>query len=277
MSAPSEEPNVALADEIEALNSIYGDQTIKVVEANSTSLAEEVVLRFPDKSFSFNLVFEATYPDTPPVIKGIHSVSDGGAKGEGRTAARLLTKTLQKIWSPGQVCLFDLIEEAQANAQDQGAETDGEHTEGGSIDDLAHEEEETENIASQDKTSASTMYAALIRTHHITSRKKVATLKAVAKEVGCAVLLRSGATPGVMYVESRNKDNVKKWVDTVHGLRYKDYQLVSPTSILPGRAIAVAGDSFDFEEVGTVKDFGAKMQEKGILDWWRKAMGYLSE
>ena len=277
MSMPSEQPNVALADEIEAINSIYGDHTITVVEANSTPQAEEVVLQLPDKSFSFVLVFQVTYPDTAPVIKGIHSVSDGGAKGEGRTAEKLLTETLQRIWSPGQVCLFDLIEEAQAISQDQGADTDGEYAEGESIGDSTHKQEETETLATQGSSPSNTMYAALIRTHHITSRKKVATLKATAKEVGCAVLLRSVATPGVMYVESRNKEKVRKWVDTVHGLRYKDYQLVSPTSIVPGRAIAAAGDSFDFEEVGTVKDFGAKMQEKGILDWWRKAMGYLSE
>jgi len=277
MSTASEQPNAALADEIDAINSIYGDQTINVVEANSTPLAEEVVLRLPDKPFSFILAFQANYPDTAPAIKGIHSVAEGGAKGQGRTAEKLLTETLQRIWTPGQVCLFDLIEEAQMISEDQSAETDGEHAEGGSINTTTDEHEEPENLATRSKTSSTIMYGALIRTHHITSRKKVATLKAAAKEVGCAVLLRSGATLGVMYVESRNKDNVKRWVDTVHGLRYKDYQLVSPTSVVPGRAFAAAGDSFDFEEVGTVKDFGAKMQEKGILDWWRKAMGYVSE
>jgi hypothetical protein len=121
------------------------------------------------------------------------------------------------------------------------------------------------------------MYAALIRTHHITSRKKVATLKAAAKRSGCAVLLRSGGTPGVMFVESSKAENVQKWVDTVHSLRYKDYQLVSPTTILAGKAFRPAKESFDFEEVDTVKEFGARMEQKGILDWWRKAMGYVSE
>jgi hypothetical protein len=80
-----------------------------------------------------------------------------------------------------------------------------------------------------------------------------------------------------MYVESPKAENVQKWVDTVHDLRYKDYQLVSPTAFLAGNAVRPAKDSFDFEEVDTVKEFSARMEQKGILDWWRKAMGYVSE
>lgn len=59
------------------------------------------------------------------------------------------------------------------------------------------------------------MYHALIRTHHITSRKKVATLKAAAKNHGCYALLRSGGTPGIMYVRGE-EGGVKEWVETVH-------------------------------------------------------------
>lgn len=59
------------------------------------------------------------------------------------------------------------------------------------------------------------MYHALIRTHHITSRKKVATLKAAAKRHGCFALLRSGGSPGIMYVRG-DEVSVKKWVDIAH-------------------------------------------------------------
>jgi hypothetical protein len=121
------------------------------------------------------------------------------------------------------------------------------------------------------------MYTALIRTHHITSRKKVATLKAAAKAIRCSALLRSGGMPGVMYVESRHEASVRKWVDIVHDLRYKDYQLVAPPARLIDRGAGSAGDGFAFEEVESVKEFGAKMQEMGIWEWWRKAMGYSSE
>ncbi len=60
------------------------------------------------------------------------------------------------------------------------------------------------------------MHHALIRTHHITSRKKVATLKAAAKKLGCSALLRSGGTPGIMYVRAEEEEAVRDWVGVVH-------------------------------------------------------------
>ena len=120
------------------------------------------------------------------------------------------------------------------------------------------------------------MYNALIRTHHITSRKKIAALKAAAKKFPCAVLLKSGGPPGVMYVESAQLANVTHWVNVVHGLRYKSYQLVSPPNAFQvTHSGGISGDSdFEFEEVDTVKMFGKRMEERGILHWWRKAMEY---
>ena len=58
------------------------------------------------------------------------------------------------------------------------------------------------------------MYNALIRTHHITSRKKVAVLKAAAKKLDVYALLRYGGSPGMMYVEGE-EDGVRKWVEIV--------------------------------------------------------------
>ena len=58
------------------------------------------------------------------------------------------------------------------------------------------------------------LYNALIRTHHITSRKKVAKLKQSAAFHDVFVLLRSGGPPGVMYVDGQ-KDGVVQWVSDV--------------------------------------------------------------
>lgn len=120
------------------------------------------------------------------------------------------------------------------------------------------------------------MYHALIRTHHITSRKKVAALKAAAKKLECYALIRSGGVPGVMYVESNVEENAQSWVDTVHSLRYKDYQLAAPTT----RACKEAVPSSEIgilEEVDTVKDFAAAMDRKGLLLWWRTSMGFIQD
>jgi hypothetical protein len=268
--------NTALSDEIEALNSIYGPDTVWLCTSVKSSLT--AILQLPDTAYSFNLAFEPTYPENQPDIQGVHSVAKGGAIGGGRAAEELLVNTLKRIWVPGQVCLFDLIEEARIAFQRSEEEPGGIYSEDEvkSRASTAFEQEAT-TIRSEDDNSQ-TMYAALIRTHHITSRKKVATLKAAAKQIGCAALLRSGGTPGVMYVESRRLEDVKRWVETVHDLRYKDYQLVSPPGTVPGRPLVEAAEEvFDFEEVGSVKDFAARMEEKGIIEWWRRAMGYVSQ
>ena len=116
------------------------------------------------------------------------------------------------------------------------------------------------------------MWHALIRTHHITSRKKVATLKAAAKKLECYALLRSGGVPGVMYVQGDGQDNVQTWVDAVHGLRYKDYQLASAVSEASTKS--KLGTKGVLEEVATVREMAAKMEDAELLDWWRKGMGF---
>lgn len=62
---------------------------------------------------------------------------------------------------------------------------------------------------------AQPLYNALIRTHHITSRKKVANLRKAADQHGVYALLCSGGCPGIMYAEG-NANGVKEWVSSVN-------------------------------------------------------------
>lgn len=141
------------------------------------------------------------------------------------------------------------------------------------------------------------VYNALIRTHHITSRKKVSALKRAASTHKCFVLLRSGGIPGIMYVEGQEQDDVESWVGIVRNLRYKDFQLVTKPQALTDET-GSRGDGREKEklskskmkklgvkeneseaglaEVETVKEFGGVMEQRGVLDWWRKGMGYTS-
>ncbi|KAJ9266272.1 hypothetical protein DTO195F2_1387 [Paecilomyces variotii] len=126
-------------------------------------------------------------------------------------------------------------------------------------------------------------FNALIRTHHITSRKKVGALKRAADTHSCWVLLRSGGCPGIMYVEGSTQDDVGSWVDVVRRLRYKDFQLVARPGPLVRESENDASASRDtadrpgLSEVDSVKEFGNIMEQKGIWCWWRKAMGYAGE
>lgn len=122
----------ALADEIEAINSIYGADTLSLVTSFTTSgkktesdetesgNLKTTLLNFPNQpsfSFSFAIAFPPEYPDSgsPPVISAIQSTqSSSKGEGEGTAAAavEILRDVLARVWAPGQVCLFDVIEEA---------------------------------------------------------------------------------------------------------------------------------------------------------------------
>jgi len=76
-----------------------------------------------------------------------------------------------------------------------------------------------------------------------------------------------------MYVESDSKEGTTDWVDTVHDLRYKDYQLIAPPlpaapTVVPFRERGI------LRELDTVKGFAVEMESKGLLQWWRIAMDY---
>lgn len=126
-----------------------------------------------------------------------------------------------------------------------------------------------------DSPMSTRLYNALIRTHHITSRKKVAKLKQAADDFDCRVLIHYGGPPGIMYCAGR-EEGVKQWVDSVNRLRYKDYHLVArPSPVVPeGDVLSHTPTKSEFEEVTSVKEFGEEMRRHKIHDWWRRAMGY---
>jgi hypothetical protein len=127
-----------------------------------------------------------------------------------------------------------------------------------------------------DSAGMSSVWNALIRTHHITSRKKVAKLRAAASNYNVYALLRSGGCPGIMYCEG-SENGVKDWVSTVQRLRYKDYQLATKAAEKQreGAGGLDALDMGKLEELDTVKEFGSKMEEMGVWAWWRRGMGYV--
>ena len=58
-------------------------------------------------------------------------------------------------------------------------------------------------------------FRALIQTHHMTSRKKISALTKAAKKCSCAVVIKTGPSPGVMIAEAEDKEDVEAWVQTV--------------------------------------------------------------
>ncbi|KAJ9604676.1 hypothetical protein H2200_010790 [Cladophialophora chaetospira] len=102
--------NNALADETEALNSIYDPDTVLLQTTSATETT--AVLRLPDSAISFLISFATSYPDVPPQIIGTQSTGESSRKGEGEVAVSILRDVLGRIYTEGAVCLFDLVEEA---------------------------------------------------------------------------------------------------------------------------------------------------------------------
>ncbi|KAI0998130.1 hypothetical protein K3495_g10062 [Podosphaera aphanis] len=119
--------------------------------------------------------------------------------------------------------------------------------------------------------AAEPVHRVLIKTHHMTSRKKIRHLTHAAARLDCAVVLKTGTTPGVMLAEGAR---ALEWLATVKTLRYKDFQLRrKEAGVRPGLALVRAGDVVAFARLA---DFSAFLARNGpaLLAWWRVHMGY---
>jgi hypothetical protein len=95
-----------LHNEVEAINSIYGDNTLISTEGEGI-----FVLRLPQQDASLRLRFPQGYPSAPPAVLGTQSSGEHTRKGEAAHVAGVFRNLLGRLFRPGEVCLFDVIEE----------------------------------------------------------------------------------------------------------------------------------------------------------------------
>ncbi|KAK3378483.1 hypothetical protein B0H63DRAFT_480006 [Podospora didyma] len=114
----------------------------------------------------------------------------------------------------------------------------------------------------------------LIRTHHITSRKKVAHLRKAADQLSCYALLRTGGSPGLMYCKG-SEEAVREWVSTVQRLRYMDFRLLQRPVVIETMTTQ-PDEKSGLVEVETVKEFAAAMEQRKLTSWWKTAMEWAS-
>ncbi|KAM0347762.1 hypothetical protein ACHAPU_004777 [Fusarium lateritium] len=120
-------------------------------------------------------------------------------------------------------------------------------------------------------TRTPSLFNCLIRTHHITSRKKLQRVRRAAQQLNVDWLfVRSGGSPGIMFAEARDEAGLNEWVATVQALRYKDFRCVAK----PASAESVGMTRTGFEETESVAVFAKVMDEKGLEKWWKRGMGY---
>ncbi|EFY91801.1 hypothetical protein J3458_001413 [Metarhizium acridum] len=128
-----------LLDEVEAINSIYGDGSLVQTEDESSST---YILKLPGDASWLRIRFPEAYPAQPPLILGTHH-SSGGVRGAGARDLRLFKDAVHSVFQEGSVCLFDAVEEFGRRVEERPPEEprDGpEHEEA-----AAGEEEEQED------------------------------------------------------------------------------------------------------------------------------------
>ncbi|KAI9149326.1 Protein IMPACT [Paramyrothecium foliicola] len=105
-----------LCDEVEAINSIYGDGCLVAADEPAT-----YVLKLPGEASSLRLRFPDSYPAARPEVLGTHH-SSGGRKGAGARDLALFRDALASVFTEGVVCLFDAVEEFSRKYEELAAD-----------------------------------------------------------------------------------------------------------------------------------------------------------
>ncbi|KAG9250881.1 ribosomal protein S5 domain 2-type protein [Emericellopsis atlantica] len=118
-----------LLDEVEAINSIYGDATLAPASDTASDDASSIyILKLPNEASSLRVAFPKIYPHVPPEVLGTHHAS-GGKKGAGARDLGLFVDALSEVYEPGIVCIFDAVEAFNRRVEEE--EQDGEEEEEG--------------------------------------------------------------------------------------------------------------------------------------------------
>ncbi|KAI5461388.1 ribosomal protein S5 domain 2-type protein [Mariannaea sp. PMI_226] len=106
-----------LRDEVEAINSIYGDGSLVAADGDSSS-PFTYILKLPADASSLRLSFPDDYPSSPPSVLATHH-SSGGKRGAGARDLALFREVLGLVFEPGVVCLFDAVEEFTRRSEEE--------------------------------------------------------------------------------------------------------------------------------------------------------------
>ncbi len=109
--AASEAENADLADEVAAINAIYGDHTLEASRDDHDGSGATYILALPGEASSLRLQFPADYPAAPPAVLGTYSAGEHARRGTAARDLGLFRGAVGAVFQPGQVCLFDAVEE----------------------------------------------------------------------------------------------------------------------------------------------------------------------
>lgn len=108
-----------LLNELEAINSIYGEHTIERADDSTSNV---YILSIPRRDVTLRIAFPSTYPEQPPDFFGIQN-NNASRKGEGAQILTQARDALPQVFTPGSVCLFDLLQGLEDDFQLQNEDS----------------------------------------------------------------------------------------------------------------------------------------------------------
>ena len=100
--------NEDLHNEVEAINSIYGDGSLVVAED------DVYILHLAQQATSLRIQFPHDYPAARPSVLGIQSSGENARIGRASRVVDVFREALGGLFRAGEVCLFDVIEEVNS-------------------------------------------------------------------------------------------------------------------------------------------------------------------
>lgn len=97
-----------LEGEIMAVKAIYGGDILKSADQQNL-----FILSIPSHPVTLRLRFPSSYPNIRPDIEGTESTGSEAPKGYGSHVLDVARSTLDRVWTAGEVCLYDLIQELE--------------------------------------------------------------------------------------------------------------------------------------------------------------------
>lgn len=98
-----------LASEVEVINSIYGPDTVRPISAGSTIYT----LYLAQHDVTLRISFPLEYPNSSPHILGTENIGENVRKGYGKVVLDKARPILNKVYSAGLVCIYDLLQELE--------------------------------------------------------------------------------------------------------------------------------------------------------------------
>ena len=104
-----------LLNEQEAIDSIYGEHTLEKAPDQGP---HQYFLAVPQRDTTLRILFPPCYPEKAPQILSVVKVGDCLPKGYGTNVLAQAREALTRVFIPGAVCMFDLLQVWDRNSDE---------------------------------------------------------------------------------------------------------------------------------------------------------------